>query len=304
VHEFYIIPDAYDLNYVTLQWMDNAIERSGTNLHVADYHKVEFKQSKQIHVNGDYGQSFDTLLIEVELDRDFPVYFLRDFFPCILIVMLSWVSFWIDHKTTPGRVALGITTVLTIVTMTNSIRQSAPKAKKFRSLDYYLLICMMFVFAALAEYAVVGMTYYKTKRYWKLHQANNSISRDDIDEEEEKRKKSHFDFGAAYRQIYDFLGNKEKQSKTKEDETQELQPIEENTKMIGQITVTTDKSPMRETVNISKKVRKVRFIGPFVLFDENQHVIDNISKIGFPLMFILANGVYFLFHYYHPDTVS
>ena len=51
--------------------------------------------------------------------------------------------------------------------MTNSIRTNAPKAKTFRSLDYYLLICMMFVFGALAEFAVVGMTDPKNAMKWK-----------------------------------------------------------------------------------------------------------------------------------------
>lgn len=63
-------------------------------------------------------------------------------------------------------IILGITTVLTIVTMTNSIRATAPKAKSFRSLDYYMLLCMFFVFGALGEFALVGMSYAKTKRYW------------------------------------------------------------------------------------------------------------------------------------------
>ena len=46
------------------------------------------------------------------------------YLPCILIVALSWVGFWIDHKSTPARVSLGITTVLTVVTLGKKILQS------------------------------------------------------------------------------------------------------------------------------------------------------------------------------------
>ena len=63
----------------------------------------------------------------------------------------------IDYKSTPARIALGITTVLTIVTMTNNIREHSPPSGLYRSLDYYLLICNIFVFAALIEYALVGL---------------------------------------------------------------------------------------------------------------------------------------------------
>ena len=64
--------------------------------------------------------------------------------------------------------AAGITTVLTIVTMTNSIRATAPKARSFRSLDYYMMLCLMFVISAMGVYALVGMSDPKSKRKWLL----------------------------------------------------------------------------------------------------------------------------------------
>ena len=100
---------------------------------------------------------YDTLQLHFRFYRYLALFFLRDFFPCILIVILSWMTFWIDYGSTPARVAMGITTVLTIVTMTNNIRSNSPPAGLFRSIDYYLLMCNLFVFAALLEYALVGL---------------------------------------------------------------------------------------------------------------------------------------------------
>ena len=48
----------------------------------------------------------------------------------------------------------------------------------------------------------------------------------------------------------------------------------------------------------------VTIVGPFVFYSMGQHVVDNCSKIMFPLMFILANAIYFSFHRLHPDTVN
>ena len=64
--------------------------------------------------------------------------------------------------------AAGITTVLTIVTMTNSIRATAPKARSFCSLDYYMMLCLMFVISAMGVYTLVGMSDPKSKRKWLL----------------------------------------------------------------------------------------------------------------------------------------
>ena len=77
------------------------------------------------------------------------------------------MTFWIDYSSTPARVAMGITTVLTIVTMTNAIRNNSPPAGLFRSVDYYLLMCNLFVFAALLEYALVGLMVNKSKQFKK-----------------------------------------------------------------------------------------------------------------------------------------
>lgn len=43
--------------------------------------------------------------------------FVQVYVPCILIVVLSWVSFWIHREATSDRVGLGITTVLTLSTI-------------------------------------------------------------------------------------------------------------------------------------------------------------------------------------------
>lgn len=43
--------------------------------------------------------------------------FFKVYVPCILIVVLSWVGFWIHREATSDRVGLGITTVLTLSTI-------------------------------------------------------------------------------------------------------------------------------------------------------------------------------------------
>jgi hypothetical protein len=58
-------------------------------------------------------ERFDCLGVYTRLSLSFIlqrniVYFLfQTYLPSILIVMLSWVSFWINHEATSARVALG-----------------------------------------------------------------------------------------------------------------------------------------------------------------------------------------------------
>ena len=43
--------------------------------------------------------------------------------PSSLIVVMSWVSFYLDRKSAPARVGLGVTTVLTMVTLMGSVNR-------------------------------------------------------------------------------------------------------------------------------------------------------------------------------------
>lgn len=59
-------------------------------------------------------------------------YLIQMYIPSLLIVILSWVSFWINMDAAPARVALGITTVLTMTTQSSGSRASLPKVRILR----------------------------------------------------------------------------------------------------------------------------------------------------------------------------
>jgi hypothetical protein len=71
---------------------------------------------------------------------------------------MSWVSFWINRGAAPARVGLGVTTVLTMTTLINSVNAALPKISYMKSIDIYLFVCFFMVFGALIEYACVGYT--------------------------------------------------------------------------------------------------------------------------------------------------
>lgn len=50
---------------------------------------------------------YNRLYINFTLRRHIFFFLLQTYFPATLMVMLSWVSFWIDHRAVPARVSLG-----------------------------------------------------------------------------------------------------------------------------------------------------------------------------------------------------
>lgn len=51
--------------------------------------------------------NYQRLSLSFKLQRNIGYFVFQTYLPSILIVMLSWVSFWINHEATSARVALG-----------------------------------------------------------------------------------------------------------------------------------------------------------------------------------------------------
>ncbi|VDK86047.1 unnamed protein product [Onchocerca ochengi] len=83
-------------------------------------------------------------------------YLIQLYGPTTMIVIVSWVSFWIDIHSTAGRTALGVTTLLTMTTLTSSINAKLPPVSYVKVVDIWLGACQAFVFGALLEYAFVS----------------------------------------------------------------------------------------------------------------------------------------------------
>ncbi|XP_028809156.1 gamma-aminobutyric acid receptor subunit rho-1-like [Denticeps clupeoides] len=99
---------------------------------------------------------YNRLYITFTLRRHIFFFLLQTYFPATLMVMLSWVSFWIDRRAVPARVPLGITTVLTMSTIITGVNASMPRVSYIKAVDIYLWVSFVFVFLSVIEYAAVN----------------------------------------------------------------------------------------------------------------------------------------------------
>ena len=55
--------------------------------------------------------------MEIRMSRKVTMYIVTMYLPSVALVILSWVSFWIDKKAVPARAGLTITTILAQITL-------------------------------------------------------------------------------------------------------------------------------------------------------------------------------------------
>ena len=104
-----------------------------------------------------FSGAFPCLEIRFVLRRDIGYFLIQVYMPSILIVILSWVAFWINIDAIPARVSLGLLTVLTMTTQSTGARGSLPRVSYIKAIDVWMSMCLIFVFASLLEFAVVNV---------------------------------------------------------------------------------------------------------------------------------------------------
>uniref|UniRef100_A0A3Q2CF91 Gamma-aminobutyric acid type A receptor subunit alpha6b n=1 Tax=Cyprinodon variegatus TaxID=28743 RepID=A0A3Q2CF91_CYPVA len=109
------------------------------------------------------------MTVHFHLQRKMGFFLIQTYIPCIMTVILAQVSFWINKESVPARTVFGITTVLTMTTLSISARHSLPKVSYATAMDWFIAVCFAFVFSALIEFAAVN--------YFSTLQANRELSR-------------------------------------------------------------------------------------------------------------------------------
>ena len=74
------------------------------------------------------------------------------YFPSSLIVIISFISFWIDPLSVPGRVTLTITSLLALMTQFISVRDPLSDVNHVTAIDVWFMGCILQVALTMFEF--------------------------------------------------------------------------------------------------------------------------------------------------------
>nr|XP_020818734.1 gamma-aminobutyric acid receptor subunit rho-2 isoform X2 [Phascolarctos cinereus] len=212
---------------------------------------------------------YNRLYINFTLRRHIFFFLLQTYFPATLMVMLSWVSFWIDHRAVPARVSLGSTTVLTMSTIITGVNASMPRVSYIKAVDIYLWVSFVFVFLSVLEYAAVN--YLTTVQERK---------------ERELRDKAPCLCGMLHSRTIMLDGNyseSEANSLAGYTRSHIVTDEERQEKIVVHLALS-------DEANTSRKKGLKSHMGLRII--QNTHVIDKYSRLIFPAFYIFFNLIY------------
>ncbi|XP_054899676.1 glycine receptor, alpha 4b isoform X3 [Poeciliopsis prolifica] len=157
----------YTMNDLIFEWLDVGAVQVADDLTLPQFVLKEEKGLGYCTKNYNTGK-FTCIEVKFYLERQMGYYLIQMYIPSLLTVILSWVSFWINMDAAPARVGLGITTVLTMTTQSSGSRASLPKVSYVKAIDIWMAVCLLFVFAALLEYAAVNFVSRQHKEFFRL----------------------------------------------------------------------------------------------------------------------------------------
>ncbi|XP_048450928.1 glycine receptor subunit alpha-3 [Rhincodon typus] len=157
----------YTMNDLIFEWDADKPVQTADGLTLPQFVLKEEKDLRYCTKHYNTGK-FTCIEVRFHLERQMGYYLIQMYIPSLLIVILSWVSFWINMDAAPARVALGITTVLTMTTQSSGSRASLPKVSYVKAIDIWMAVCLLFVFSALLEYAAVNFVSRQHKELLRL----------------------------------------------------------------------------------------------------------------------------------------
>uniref|UniRef100_A0A671U1G3 Glycine receptor, alpha 3 n=1 Tax=Sparus aurata TaxID=8175 RepID=A0A671U1G3_SPAAU len=255
----------YTMNDLIFEWQENGPVQVAEGLTLPQFILKDESDLRYCTKHYNTGK-FTCIEVRFHLERQMGYYLIQMYIPSLLIVILSWVSFWINMDAAPARVALGITTVLTMTTQSSGSRTSLPKVSYVKAIDIWMAVCLLFVFSALLEYAAVNFVSRQHKELLRFRRHHKSKTKDEY----MYRYTSHKDEGEVH--------------ESRLTSTAAVTSTPSNSK--------DSKASANNAVSgggkSTEEMRK--------LFIDRAKKIDTVSRAGFPLAFLFFNIFYWVLY--------
>lgn len=169
----------YNTTELVLEWEENSPISFNPDLRLTEYNMQRYWINESA-INSDgvnlrhgaFSGNYSSLSFTMNLNREIGFYLMDYFLPSMMIVAISWVSFWLQADASPPRIMLGTSTMLSFITLSSSQSKTLPKVSYIKVSEVWFLGCTFFIFGSLVEFAFVN-TIWRRKENIELKKVNS-----------------------------------------------------------------------------------------------------------------------------------
>ncbi|RWS02890.1 glycine receptor subunit alpha-2-like protein, partial [Dinothrombium tinctorium] len=180
--------DFYSLPLVNYLWNPSGVTFQ-FDLHLNNY-DVNFSWNSFDAIAK--GANFSYLEVDFVFQRKLSHFFVQVILPTLIIVTVSYSSFWISVDTGSCRFTLTVTTFLSLVAQFAGLKSQLPPVSYITALDIWMLACMFAVFAAIIEVTVANYYDEKMRRIIERRKREADKKRKLLEHRSARRNEDHF----------------------------------------------------------------------------------------------------------------
>ena len=103
------------------------------------------------HPFDDESTHIDGMVFSLDVKRDTSFFIFKVILPLILIVVMSWLVFWIDPTLVSSQISVSVTAMLTMIAYRFALAGMMPRLTFLTSLDFFVLASTLVVFLSMTE---------------------------------------------------------------------------------------------------------------------------------------------------------
>lgn len=138
---------------IELAWAEGNPVQINTDVQMSNFVLEDFEVD---YCDEAVGESHGCLRVLMLFKRKYGFYLTQVFIPLLILVAVSWMSFWLDTRAMTLRLTL--LAILTFITLTliSSVNVHFPAVSYTKAIDLWEAVCMSFIFGAFLQFILVN----------------------------------------------------------------------------------------------------------------------------------------------------